>query len=160
MGRTTFLFSLLVVTLLQTTIFNHLPVFHAHYEMLFCFAIFLGVRFDWREGYFGGIACGLFHDLFSMTPFGLSVFTFSIGSTLASLFHAVIFTQHISTRLFIVFIMSILNTGMQLLFLHGSDFFISFNEILKMDILSVAVVNTLFSLPAFLVLEKMFHGYR
>ena len=151
---------LLVSTIAQVSIFSQFPVLGIRFELLFAITIYISTKYDWYEGCLTGIWCGLLNDLFSITPFGLSVFVYSIAGFLAAFFENIIFTQHISTRLLILFLMSIFATVITLLLTNEENLFMIMWQIYKFHILSIASVNTLFAVPCYIILDKITYEHQ
>jgi rod shape-determining protein MreD len=133
-----------------------------HFEILLVIPVFLGIRFGWNTGIQSGLLFGLAQDIFSTGPFGLSVLLYGIAGFLASIFEIVIFTNHLSTRLFILFLLSLL-TGLATLcvgdLLQGHLHFFEFRAFLQWNLVSVCFVNTLFAFPLYFLLEKISSRY-
>ncbi len=158
MTRFHFYSLLLFSTILQVAFFPEWVLLNVHFEILFAITVFIGIKYDWYSGIKSGILFGFAQDIFSIGPFGLSILTYGIAGFLASVFEIVIFTNHLSTRLFILFLLSLL-TSITTLFIEnliqGHLHFFGPSDFLELNILSVCFVNTLFAFPLYLLLEKI-----
>ncbi len=158
MNRFYFYVFLFFAAILQVALLPELKLLGVHFEILLAMTVFMGIKFDWHSGVQSGMMLGFMQDAFSTGPFGLSVLTYGIAGFLASTFEIVIFTNHVGTRLFILFLLSLL-TGMATLFagdlMQGQVRFFGLSELLELNLLSVCLVNTLFALPFYLFLDKI-----
>ncbi|MBN2143093.1 MAG: rod shape-determining protein MreD [Candidatus Aureabacteria bacterium] len=159
MDKILFFIILICSVILQICIFDHVRLLGIHYELLFSLTVFIGIKYDWKKGYLCGLWCGLLNDVFSIGPFGFSVLTYGFTGLSVSSFQTVIFTQQLGTRLFILFIMSILISFFSFMILDL--FYYSEKQVLfKLDLLSVAIVNTVFSIPLYRFLDNISYEKR
>lgn len=160
MKNIVFIITLLAASILQAAVLPEMSVMDNHYEIFFAITIFFSIKYSWYEGCISGIWCGLLNDVFSLGPFGMSVFVFSISGFIASFFQKIIFTQHIATRLFILFIMSIVATIITIFLMNDLSFIFRIWSTYKLNILSIASVNTIFSIPVYHILDKVSYDDR
>lgn len=150
-----FIFVLFVSLILQIAVLPNLTILDAHYEIFFAVTIFMSIKHGWYSGTLSGIWCGLLSDICSTGPFGFLVFLYGLSGFFAASFRKIIFTQHIATKLLILFIMSIAASLVSIFFFKGFDWIVEIWSVYKLNILSIAAVNTLFSIPVYLFLDKL-----
>ncbi|EKD26841.1 MAG: hypothetical protein ACD_79C00991G0001 [uncultured bacterium] len=146
---------LIIGTVAQVSLFSEIPFTDVYYELLFAITVFIGLKFNWYEGCIAGIWCGIFNDIFSATNFGYSVLTYGLSGFLAAFFENIIFTQYTGTRLLILFIMTLF-ANIILIFLNNSPLvFLETLPSFKLSLLKIAAINTLFSIPLYIMLDKV-----
>ena len=150
-----FILVLLVSLIFQIAVLPNLVVLDAHYEILFAVTIFISIKYGWYSGTVSGLWCGLLNDICTTGPFGFFVFLYSLSGFFAASFRKIIFTQHIATKLLILFIMSIAASLVSIFFFKGFGWIVEIWSVYKLNILSIAAVNTLFSIPVYLFLDKL-----
>jgi rod shape-determining protein MreD len=159
-----FHFYLLVffAVILQVAFFPEWTWKDMHFEILLVIPVFMGIRFGWHSGIQSGIVFGFAQDVFNTTPFGLSVLLYGIAGFLASTFEMVIFTNHWSTRLGILFLLSLV-TGMAALcirnLLQTGVHVFAFTAFFEWNLLSLCFLNVLFAIPLYFFLEKITSRY-
>ena len=150
-----FILVLFVSVILQIAVLPNLTILDAHYEIFFAVTIFMSIKYGWYSGTLSGIWCGLLNDICTTGPFGYFVFLYALSGFFAASFRKIIFTQHIATKLLILFIMSIASSLVSIFFFKGFDWIVEIWSLYKLNILSIAAVNTLFSIPVYLFLDKL-----
>lgn len=152
-------FVLSFFTILQISFFSYFNILNQHYEILFALTIFIGIKCSWYEGGITGIFAGFLNDVFSIAPFGSSIFIYSISGFIVAFFENFIFTQHISTRLFILFVMSIFNSFLSLTIINGIHMIFEIWNSYKLTILTIASINTICSIPVYIMLDKITYDH-
>jgi len=150
-----FLTVLFISTILQIAFFSQFTILGAKYEMLFALTIFISLRYNWYEGAICGIWCGLFNDIFSLGSLGVGSFIYGISGFIAAISKNFIFTQHISIKLMILFIMSFISSILYIIFIQGIDIIFDLWTIYKLKITSIALINTFFSAIFYKILNNI-----
>lgn len=150
-----FFITILITSLLQFSLFSQFVIMDVHFEILFATVIFIGIKYGWYSGGKAGIWMGLVNDLFSSTPFGFSIFLFSLSGFIVSFFESFIFTQNNPTRLLILFIMSTVSSFLTIVFQKGLFAAPDVWSAYRADILTISSVNTMLSIPLYYILDRL-----
>lgn len=148
----------IILLILQVSLFSKITWLNLQFETLFCYSVYLSIRYPRNMAVWISFYLGILHDLFSIGPAGFASIVYPFISITVSGFQTLIFTQFIGTKLLILFIFSIIATLLSAFILFWSR--IDFNIIdvfisKKSDIVGIAVLNTVFSIPLYWVLDRL-----
>ncbi|MFC1668601.1 rod shape-determining protein MreD [Chlamydiota bacterium] len=76
-------------------------------DLLAILTILLSLKFGWIRTGLIAFFCGFFQDIFSGSPLGIGSISFAAGAFISGSFRWILFSEHLTTRLCMVFIGSI-----------------------------------------------------
>ncbi|MDP8217569.1 MAG: rod shape-determining protein MreD [Candidatus Theseobacter exili] len=141
------------IAVLQSAILNFYPLFGKHTIDFICITVvFLSLKYGWRRGGYAGILGGFFEDSFSSAVLGCNAFSYGIVALFTGIVSTVLYREHLSTRMMMVFAGSLvvygINMVFQLLLTSGVTFSTS-------EVFQSAILNTAISPFVFYVIEKI-----
>ena len=72
---------MIVLGLVETAVLPHFPLFGATPQLAFLVALAWGILYGYEEGAVWAFFAGIFTDIFSITPMGISSLSFIVGIT-------------------------------------------------------------------------------
>lgn len=100
-----------VLTILQSTALPRLPLLGVHPDVVLLAVLHWALLRGMREGLLWALVGGLWLDLLSGLPFGLSIISLILVAFLASLWEASLFREHISLIVLATALLSVLHGG-------------------------------------------------
>ena len=112
------LYALLAILLfLELTVFSKLRILGVRPELLLIATVFFGFHFGIARGVEVGIISGILKDMFSVTAFGVSVFSFLIVGFLAGFLKDKLFKEDFITQFILSCVFAYLVSGIYFLYL-------------------------------------------
>ncbi|MBL7157610.1 MAG: rod shape-determining protein MreD [Candidatus Omnitrophica bacterium] len=93
--------SLAMLLFMELAVFNKLRIFGVRPELLLIATVFFGFHFGAARGMEVGMISGILKDLFSMTAFGVNVFSFLLVGFLAGFLKDKLFKEDFITQFFL-----------------------------------------------------------
>ena len=109
--------SLAILLFLELTVFNKLKILGVRPELLLVATVFFGFHFGIASGMEVGMVSGILKDMFSVTAFGVSVFSFLIVGFLAGFLKDKLFKEDFVTQFILSCTFAYLVSGIYFLYL-------------------------------------------
>lgn len=100
---------IIILAILQVTVFNYFRVFSVKPDLLLIIVVLAGLSFGLREALFFSILAGILKDIFSINAFGINTLLFPLWSFLTIKLSREVSLENNFIRAVLVFIMVVLN---------------------------------------------------
>lgn len=138
---------LALLALLQTAVLPFFPVFHVSPQLPLLVALSWGLLRGIDEGVVWAFVAGLFMDLFSITPMGLSSLTFMVSITAVLLLQNIFPSSQVLIPIIAAALTTLLNLVLQLIALRILGFTANFNAVTIIP--PITLLNTIAMLPIY-----------
>ncbi|MBN1522780.1 MAG: rod shape-determining protein MreD [Candidatus Aureabacteria bacterium] len=148
---------LIALAVLQSSFIIHIPFFQFKPELILIFCVYLATRYDWVRGFWWGMACGAAMSICSIGDPRFFILVFASIGFVSGSFRGALFVDHNSTKIIILFFMSIAGTMAFALLTQQSGFSFFEMAFIKKYIIKIAVINCLFAVPLYSFFQKIYN---
>ncbi len=150
--------SILCISLIQTTLIQHISVLGIQPDLFIIFLVFHSLNSKFERSLHANWSIGLAKDCFSEGLFGLNTVLFVIVGYIISMIKDNLYGKHLATQISVTFIISIIYN-----FLYLFMFSISFTTagLLPMALKCplIAIYNSIIVPPAFWLLNRFYSSF-
>jgi rod shape-determining protein MreD len=148
---------LIIITLIlgvfQVTFLNYFRIFGVKPDLLLVAVVIAGLFLETRAAIIFGMFAGIFKDVFGVNAFGLNVILFSLWGFLSANISRKVSIDDNVTRVFLVFIIALLQNIASFLSLSLSGSFVPVGIFLRIS--SLGSLYTALTLPLILKIAKI-----
>jgi rod shape-determining protein MreD len=148
---------ILVAVILQTTIVSRLTLFNGTADVVMLVVVAWSLQDKARNAWIWALFAGVVISFISSVPFLAPLISFVIIYAIARVFHNRVWQSPILGMFVVTFIATIVQNGISFLALQLANIPMSFNEAAGIVTLPSLLLNLLFALPVYLLINDLAH---